>query len=798
MFSEAMNRYAQRVWDEVDGWLQKTDPLTHQQVMCSKGTEQIFLKLLYGTLPVSDVIGVPFETLQSYVHHGLFLLENVPELRQLPEDLFVHYVLYPRINSEEIVDCRPFFWEMLNSVVRGLTGEEAVLAVNRWCAAQMTYASTDDRTIDPKAAYFCGSGRCGEESTFAVTALRSVGIPARQVYATWWSHCDDNHAWVEVFVDGRWRFLGACEPEPELDRGWFKRAASRAMLICSRRFCDFTGTGTQDEQLCRMEGSCSLYNQTSRYCRTTLLNVKVLDAYDQPIRDIEVRFYVLNMGRMSLIASLRTDVNGQVFFETGLGSLYVETSRQKGFAWEIVHTGKVNVCTLRLEKGAPEEGTFDWDMMAPDASCGEIRSLTAEESRQKARVLEIAKTDRMTRLNGYMQYATGDPVVDEALKSAGKNSETLWSFYQAHPEGRELLLSLSPKDWRDVRMPVLEAFVTDQKPFVSDVHCPRIGFEPLADWKSAVGTCLSEEQKAAFTRDPERAWKWIQENFLEGTCRWVKGLWIRPDVALRVGAADERGRGVLFVAVMRTLGIPARLSNMSDQPQYWDGQRFRTAGRAYEDTGCLTLEDSGVLRDRWSLEYWEGERWAAATPTEDGSAQYPVGIYRLITTNRLPNGDQLARCRIIKLDAGGAKLRMEVRPGSPEQMLASYPVELQEKPGRIELRIWLEQGTEPTEHILNELASSADLLRACGLPLVLLVPEGEDFVDPRAAAVGARVVPVKFDGEQLENLARSLYQEPGQMPITCLTDGVTAFYGQCGYAVGTIPLVLSLVQFLNV
>ena len=38
-----------------------------------------------------------------------------------------------------------------------------------------------------------------EESAFLVSALRSVGIPARQVYVPRWSHCGDNHArssWV--------------------------------------------------------------------------------------------------------------------------------------------------------------------------------------------------------------------------------------------------------------------------------------------------------------------------------------------------------------------------------------------------------------------------------------------------------------------------------------------------------------------------------------------------------------------------------------------------------------------------
>ena len=44
--------------------------------------------------------------------------------------------------------------------------------------------------------------------------LWAVGIPARQVYTPRWAHTDDNHAWVEAWVDGEWHYLGASEPAP--------------------------------------------------------------------------------------------------------------------------------------------------------------------------------------------------------------------------------------------------------------------------------------------------------------------------------------------------------------------------------------------------------------------------------------------------------------------------------------------------------------------------------------------------------------------------------------------------------
>lgn len=74
---------------------------------------------------------------------------------------------------------------------------EAALEVNHWCHEKVAYRPSDSRTSSPLATVLSGYGRCGEESTFTVTALRSVGIPARQCYTPRWAHTDDNHAWVE-------------------------------------------------------------------------------------------------------------------------------------------------------------------------------------------------------------------------------------------------------------------------------------------------------------------------------------------------------------------------------------------------------------------------------------------------------------------------------------------------------------------------------------------------------------------------------------------------------------------------
>ena len=145
------------------------------------------------------------------------------------------------------------------------------------------------------------------------------------------------------------------------------------------------------------------------------------------------------------------------------------------------------------------------------------------------------------------------------------------------------------------------------------------------------------------------------------------------------------------------------------------------------------------------------------------------------------------------------------RQGSLEQMLARFPIVPPVKLPGLQLQVYLEVGTEPTEHVLNELLESVSQVQEAmgrGLKLLLLLPQAAARQDPTlgkvlAALPEATVLETDFASAPLDAMARALYVEPGLWPLTVLTDGQTAYYGHAGYAVGTIPLALNLVQALG-
>ena len=293
MVSARFQDYARKKYAEREVFLAPLREELENGFSGCTGDEAVCMKFLYGTMPLRDAGGICIFRISRFCAACVVASGKCGMVQKPAGGHFADYVLSYRINNEDITDCRAFFYSQLRERIDGLEPEEAVKEINYWCAENAAYEASDERTASPMTVYRCGKGRCGEESVFAVTAYRSAGIPARQIYTPRWSHCDDNHAWVEVYIRGSWYFLGACEPEEVLNKGWFAAPASRAILIHSRAFSDFSTDG-QQESLGR-DGAAVYYNNTPAYARTCRLGITVEDEQGRPCEKAGVAVEILNM-----------------------------------------------------------------------------------------------------------------------------------------------------------------------------------------------------------------------------------------------------------------------------------------------------------------------------------------------------------------------------------------------------------------------------------------------------------------------------------------------------------------------
>ncbi len=314
--------------------------LDHPQ---SKNEEQA-LKFLYAYMPLSDLADYSPEFILANVRQSLIARKEMIWGSTIPEEEFLHFVLPLRVNNENLDSFRLVYYAEIKARIRGLGMKEAALEINHWCHEKVNYRGTDSRTSAPMSTISKTFGRCGEESTFTVTAMRTAGIPARQVYTPRWAHTDDNHAWVEVWIDGKWHFMGACEPDTDLDRGWFSEPSQRTMLIHTRTYGHYFGT----EEVLDAQDRFSELNLTANYAVTKQITVQVNNGDGTPANSAKVEFKLYNYAEFYPLATILTDNMGAAKFTTGLGDLMVWASRDGYFAFKKLHVASTDTLHLVL------------------------------------------------------------------------------------------------------------------------------------------------------------------------------------------------------------------------------------------------------------------------------------------------------------------------------------------------------------------------------------------------------------------------------------------------------------------
>ena len=121
--------------------------------------------------------------------------------------------------------------------------------------------------------------------------------------------------------------------------------------------------------------------------------------------------------------------------------------------------------------------------------------------------------------------------------------------------------------------------------------------------------------------------------------------------------------------------------------------------------------------------------------------------------------------------------------------------------GRPTLAFWLEEGGEPTEHVLNELMERGEAIAELPVRVLFLV-RGRDSLRQSTLARALeclRGVQVLLDdwAYDLEAVARHLGRDPDSPPLAVVCGGAgQAVYSDCGYRVGAVELLLRILKHL--
>ncbi len=802
--------------------------------------EREAMEFLYAYMPLSDLADYEPQFFLQQVRYAFRAREEMPWGKDVPEDVFRHFVLVYRVNNENLDTARMVMFRELKERVQGMTIEEAALEVNHWCHEHVAYRASDSRTSAPLATMRTSLGRCGEESTFAVTALRAVGIPARQCYTPRWAHCDDNHAWVEVWVSGEsgasgeWKFLGACEPDPRLNMGWFSVPSTRCMMVHSKAFGKYKG----DEEVVKRTSLYSELNLLSHYAPTRRVTVTVQDEEGKPLKGAQVKFKLYNYAEYYTLSTQTTDAEGKASLTTGLGDLLIWATDGERYAFEKLDVRQDSTLTLTIPSILNSQfSILNFEMVPPVAGTPKVvateeetaanaKRLAYEDSLRNAYTATFPTKESLQQLEG-IQYIDQERLWELVHKSEG-NYQTILAFIMKHGWHEEefgdvydYLKTFSDKDLRDITADVLEAHYTTPADFNFQLSIFNSGLLPARISNEMVRPY--REELSCFkgmTADSIR--RWVVDNIVVDDTSNYYNCPISPVGVYKLRRADSHSRDIFFVAACRAAGVPAYLDNATNT--------VFAAGENKAEFRIVNFEDASANNSKFKIQnstltltyrgkepakpvYWphftlakleNGDLRTFDFENDPRMASFPAtlelepGTYCLSTGNRYPDGAVRSRLEFFEVKAG-EKVTKEIvilpllartdELGMVDKDLELFDgIELWDYAGNAGmLYVNLGEYSEPSKHLIVELRQLQKEMRQWGGMTFMVGPAtigmpSWDLVNTDFAYRKGLLEQCIVEAAKIDNV---------EYPLVALIDKEgRILYHSTGYKIGVVEQVL--------
>ncbi len=747
--------------------------------------EKDALQFLYAYMPLADVTDYTAEFYLANVRKSLQAREEMPW--KAPEREFRHFVLPLRTNNEDLDSARLVFYDELKPRVEKLSMKDAILEVNHWCHEKMTYQPSDGRTHAPMASLKNALGRCGEESTFCVAALRSVGIPARQVYTPRWAHTESNHAWVEAWADGQWYFIGACEPEPVLNLGWFNAPASRAMLTHTKVFGKYDGP----EEVVLRTPNYTEINLIENYAKAAKATLRVVSAEGRPVEGARVSFCIYG-----------------------------------AYGFEKVRFGEDKDVTITLDSPTGHPVSSRLLAIVPPPEDVALPEVTPEQRAENDRRMAYEDSVRKAYMAGFPTRQVAEAFVAEnglpeaavrlVEQSAGNGATIMGFLKEADDKERAvaLLRTLSRKDLSDVSADIL----WDSYNARESILAPRIESEFLSPYKGWFLQNVPAELQERFRGNAQAVVDWVNDNILVDENPLFWDIPMSPVGVWKGGMASPRSRDLLTIALARTFGAEIRRDRYTSSLRYENDQADVPSARvelSYEPVEGIERPEYGshysvsrIVDGELQMVFLgfgdEGRRYGFA-----GNNDLPEGDYLLASGNRLSDGSTPVTVTLFHVTAGEPMTVPVIIETVLEEVKVegSFPAALLPKEAS---EGWyaaavLDVGLEPTNHVLNDLSAEKEALETWGRPIYLIATSDaqmerlhHEIEDGRFGTLPSTVqFLTNADGGILSAIIKGAGLREGQLPVVFVGNqkDEVVFVSQ-GYTIGMGAKIAALAKKL--
>jgi hypothetical protein len=550
--------------------------------------------------------------------------------------------------------------------------------------------------------------------------------------------------------------MGACEPEPLLNRGWFTEPARRAMLVHTKSFGAFRGT----ENVINRHDNFTDINNLAKYAVTKKITVKTLDNENVPLSNAKVEYQLYNYSEFYPLAVVPTNEDGISQFETGLGDLLIWAHKGDNFDFKKISVGETDTLILKLTKKELGSISTDLDLDVP-VILSPLPVPSKELIEQNSQRINKENNIRQKYTDSWMKPAEAKTlalrlnidssrVMSIIARSMG-NYKEISSFLSETPESillfaMSFLEILPDKDLRDIKsttlsdhlrnstVPVSIPGESDNKLFLENILNPRVANELLVPWRHYFLTKLPSQLLINGSHDPSLIIQYLNDNIRIADDENYYQTPLTPIGVNELKVSDTGSRAICFVAICRSLGIPSRLEPGRNVPQYffnknWHDVYFSDQRQPDQHKGYLKLQsgDTNPVPEyyiHFTLARFENGRYNTLeydynkkiTDFKE-ALPLPSGHYMLVTGNRLSDSKILSNISFFDLSENEHKtIDVKIRKDASEKKIL----------GKIDLKkiytlshlnnssqscvndkglviIWIDPEKEPTKHIFNDL-----------------------------------------------------------------------------------------------
>ena len=612
------------------------------------------------------------------------------------------------------------------------------------------------------------------------------------------------------------------------------------MLVNTTVFGDYEGP----EEVLQKDPLFTKINVLENYAPVKKVTAFVTDVNGNPVDSAIVEFQLYNYAEFYPLFKTFTGKDGCCSFKTGLGDLIVWASGKGNYGFAKLDVRQSDTIEIKLNQDEKNEYSLDFDLVPPveqeitvkvTDSAKKLNSdrIAFEDKIRNAYEATFIDSSKSIRLAALV-HLNGDTLWSFLRKSRG-NWRELTDFISGTPSGQQhlifpLLKSLSEKDLRDVDPMVLEDAISNiendhseaKNPddFIRYVISPRVDNEYLKPWRKLFLTSFEPGFIVKAKEDPGIIADWIRSNITLDKIHNYSRAPITPVGVYELKAADEHSAGILFVAICRSFGIPARLDPATKVPQYlfsgnWKEVRLFEPKQPEGNKGFLTLlnQPENEKKPEYSTHYSIGSYQDGFFRTLDYEAsplvqdfpcsiEVPAGRCLMITGSRLTNGTVLAKVKCFEVKTG-EKPSQTIELRKREMPVAEYGQinpDLWKKTGKKETIIaWVEPGKEPTKHLLADIRQKKREFGSWNGSFTMVFQTADQmktFVNQEAATLPAgiayslqstfpiRISDLKVDPAAMQNLP---------VVVFVTKDGMVRYLSE-GYRIGIGDELLSLMK----